>query len=50
MEVEGWLPEYPGPGSYRLELDLVAEGLTWFAFGGSPTVWVEAEVREEAGS
>jgi SAM-dependent methyltransferase len=45
----------PGrPGLYRLEVDVVQEGVRWFADVGSPTcsvpVKVEAGVREEFGA
>jgi hypothetical protein len=33
------LPERPG--RYRLELDMVDEGLEWFADSGSPTLSLE---------
>ena len=37
----------PLPGRYRLEVDLVAEGVCWFAHHGSPTEWLELEVTDE---
>ncbi len=43
LEVE--LPPFERPGRYRLVLDLVAEGVTWFAEKGSPTTEVPVEVR-----
>ncbi len=33
------VPPAPGPGLYRLKLDLVSEGIDWFENGGSPVVW-----------
>jgi uncharacterized protein (DUF3820 family) len=37
----------PVPGRYRLEIDLVAEGVCWFAHHGSPTAWLDVEVTDE---
>jgi hypothetical protein len=33
------------PGRYAVELDLVDEGVAWFASEGSPTVRIPIEVR-----
>lgn len=38
------LPPLTEPGLYRVELDLVVEGVTWFAERGSKTATVELEV------
>jgi len=38
--LSGPLPASDDPRVCRVELDLVAEGLTWFAFAGSPTAWL----------
>lgn len=35
----------PSPGRYRLVLDLVQEGVAWFASQGSPSVTGEVDVR-----
>ena len=35
---------FPAPGKYRLTIDLVAEGVTWFEFCGSTPVVCEVEV------
>jgi 2-polyprenyl-3-methyl-5-hydroxy-6-metoxy-1,4-benzoquinol methylase len=38
------------PGSYKLELDLVQEGVTWFKDNGSPTHRLDVVVEEKQGS
>ncbi len=35
----------PVPGRYTVELDMVAEGVAWFAQAGSPTVQLVLDVR-----
>lgn len=35
------------PGTYKLELDLVQEGVRWFAWVGSPTTKVTVRVRRD---
>jgi hypothetical protein len=35
----------PGPGSYRMAFDLVAEGVTWFETVGSKPVEITVEVK-----
>jgi SAM-dependent methyltransferase len=37
----------PSGGRYRVELDLVAQGVCWFAHQGSPTAWLDVEVTDE---
>lgn len=44
VEVEGQFPAIAEPGRYRVELDLVADKVTWFTHQGSPTVDIEIEV------
>ncbi|MDJ0866209.1 MAG: tyrosine-protein phosphatase [Myxococcota bacterium] len=42
-ELELVLPRLPAPGRYRLEVDLVHEGVKWFAAMGSETLVLELE-------
>jgi SAM-dependent methyltransferase len=41
LEIEFDLPSPPAPGRYRVEFDLVAEQVAWFADNGNPTVTVD---------
>ena len=34
----------PAAGTYRLELDMVDDGIVWFGQKGSPTVEIELRV------
>ncbi len=50
LTLEMQAPDEPGP--YRLELDLVIEGVAWFADRGSPTTTIDVRVvpRKAGGS
>jgi hypothetical protein len=39
------LPPPPGPGQYRLKLDMVSEGVDWFERAGSKPVWLDWQIR-----
>lgn len=39
------LPAVARPGNYWLKLDMVSEGVDWFANGGSPVSWVRLRVE-----
>jgi len=43
--VEIDLPPSPGPGKYRLKLDMVSEGVDWFERAGSEITWLDWQVN-----
>jgi SAM-dependent methyltransferase len=49
IEIDASVAAPAGPGRYRIEIDLVAEGLAWFGALGSPTAAFEIEVEAAGG-